>query len=85
MQNLASLTHLLSWQCSDVSYDLHSARDTDGNESVVINALGPGGRHRYAVVDADFGEDGDPVQWLECDDDQRTRIAEAALDAHGGR
>ena len=85
MQNLASLTHLLSWQSSEVSYDIHSARDTDGNESIVINALGPGGRHRYAVVEADFGEGGDPVEWLACDDDQRTRIAEAALDAHGGR
>jgi hypothetical protein len=85
MQNLESLTHVLSWQSSDVAYDLHSARDTDGNESVVINALGPGGRHRYAVVDADSGHGGDPAEWLECDEDARTRIAEAALEAQGGR
>lgn len=85
MQNLASLTHVLSWRTSDVSYDIHSARDTDGNESLVINALGPGGRHRYAVVECETEQADDPATWVEWDDDLRTERAEAALEVHGGR
>jgi hypothetical protein len=85
MQNLASLTHVLSWRSNNVLYDIHSARDTDGNESVVINALGPGGRHRYAVVESDPGHADDLTSWIEWDDDVRTLRAEAALAMNGGR
>ena len=85
MQNLASLTHVLSWRSRDVMYDIHCARDIDGKASVVINALGPGGRHRYAVIESDRRHAGDVTTWIEWDDEVRTCRAEAALEVHGGR
>jgi hypothetical protein len=71
-----SIRRLGSWRRAGVAYNVHAVLDAAGKHVIVINALGPRGEHRFAVVRDDGEAVRAPSAWVVHEDEERTDRAE---------